>query len=39
MGWAKAAVTPLGNPDAVKVTLPVKPPVSVTVMVSVAVLP
>jgi hypothetical protein len=34
-----AAVTPLGNPDAARVTLPVNPPASVTVMVSVAVLP
>jgi len=34
-----AAVTPLGNPDATRVTLPVNPPTSVTVMVSVAVLP
>lgn len=34
-----AAVTPLGKPDAARVTLPVNPPVSVTVMVSVAVLP
>jgi hypothetical protein len=33
------AVTPLGKPDAARVTLPVKPPVSVTVMVSVALLP
>jgi hypothetical protein len=33
------AVTPLGRPVAVNVTLPVKPPRSVTVMVSVAVLP
>ena len=28
-----AAVTPLGKPDAVKLTLPLKPPVGVTVMV------
>lgn len=35
----KEAVTPLGIPVAVKVTLPVKPPVSVTVMVSVPLLP
>jgi hypothetical protein len=35
----KAVVTPLGRPVAAKVTLPVKPPVSVTVMLSVAVLP
>jgi hypothetical protein len=35
----QAAVTPLGNPDAASVTLPVKLPTSVTVMVSVAVLP
>jgi hypothetical protein len=34
-----AAVTPLGKPDAASVTLPVKPPTSVTVMVSVALLP
>jgi hypothetical protein len=33
------AVTPLGRPVAVKVTLPVNPPTSVIVMVSVAVLP
>lgn len=33
------AVTPLGRPDAAKVTLPVKLPTSVTVMVPVAVLP
>jgi hypothetical protein len=33
------AVTPLGRPDAVNATLPVNPPVSVTVMVSVALLP
>jgi hypothetical protein len=33
------AVTPLGRPDATRVTLPVNPPRSVTVMVSVAVLP
>lgn len=32
-------VTPLGSPDAARVTLPVKPLRSVTVMVSVAVLP
>ena len=31
----KAAVTPLGNPVAARVTLPVNPPVSVTVTVSV----
>jgi len=35
---ANAAVTPLGRPDAARVTLPVNPPTSVTVMVSVAVL-
>jgi hypothetical protein len=35
----KAAVTPLGSPDAARVTLPVKVPTSVTVIVSVAVLP
>lgn len=34
-----AAVTPLGSPETATVTLPVNPPVSVTVMVSVAVLP
>jgi hypothetical protein len=34
-----AAVTPLGNPDAVSATLPVNPPTPVTVMVSVALLP
>jgi hypothetical protein len=34
-----AAVTPLGNPDAASATLPVKPPTSVTVIVSVALLP
>lgn len=34
-----AAVTPLGNPDAARVTLPVNPPISVTVIVSVALLP
>ena len=33
------AVTPLGIPDAVKVTLPVNPPWSVTVIVSVPLLP
>jgi len=33
-----AAVTPLGRPEAASVTLPVNPPVSATVMVSVAVL-
>jgi len=32
-------VTPEGSPDAARVTLPVNPPTSVTVMVSVAVLP
>jgi len=36
---ANAAVTPLGSPDAESVTLPVNPPVSVTVIVSVALLP
>jgi hypothetical protein len=35
----KDAVTPLGNPVAANDTLPVNPPVSVTVMVSVALLP
>lgn len=34
-----AAVTPAGNPDAVKATLPVKPPDGVTVMALVAVDP
>lgn len=34
-----AAVTPVGRPDAARVTLPVNPPTSVTVMVSVAVVP
>jgi hypothetical protein len=34
-----AAVTPLGSPEAARVTLPVNPPVPVTVMVSVALLP
>jgi hypothetical protein len=34
-----ATVTPLGNPEADSVTLPVNPFTSVTVMVSVAVLP
>src|SRR6516164_5939625 len=33
------AVTPLGRPDAASVTLPVNPPTSVTVIVSVALLP
>lgn len=33
------AVTPLGRPVAARVTLPVKPPASVTVMVSVPLLP
>ena len=32
-------MTPEGSPDAARVTLPVNPPTSVTVMVSVAVLP
>lgn len=36
---AKAAVTPLGRPDAASVTLSVNPPVSVTVIVSVPLLP
>jgi hypothetical protein len=35
---ANAAVTPLGRPDATRVTLPMNPPVSVTAMVAVAVL-
>lgn len=34
-----AAVTPLGNPDAARVILPVNPHMSVTVIVSVALLP
>lgn len=33
------AVTPLGNPEAARVTLPVNPPTSVTVMVLVPLLP
>jgi len=33
------AVTPLGRPEADSVTLPVNPPISVTVMVSVALPP
>ena len=33
------AVTPLGNPEAASVTLPVNPPMSVTVMVLVPLLP
>ena len=32
-------MTPLGRPDAASVTLPVNPPMSVTVMVSVTLLP
>ena len=36
---AKLAVTPLGRPKALKVTLPEKPPKSFTVMVSVLLLP
>ena len=35
----KVAVTPLGKPDAASVTLPVNPPVGVTVIVSVALAP
>jgi hypothetical protein len=35
----KAAVTPVGRPVAASVTLPAKPPIGVTVMVSVPVLP
>ena len=35
----KAAVTPLGNPVTASATLPVKPPTSATVIVSVALLP
>lgn len=34
-----AAVTPLGNPDAARVTLPVNPPMSVTLIVLVPLLP
>jgi len=34
-----ATVTPVGNPDAAKVTLPVNPPSSITAMVLVPVLP
>lgn len=36
---AKAAVTPVGNPEAARVTLPVNPFRSVTVMVSVPLAP
>src|ERR1035438_2155326 len=36
---ANAAVTPLGRPEAARVTDPVNPPTSVTVMVSVALAP
>ena len=36
---AKAAVTPLGSPLAARVTAPLKPPTSVTEMVSVSLLP
>jgi hypothetical protein len=36
---ANLAVTPLGNPDAASATLPVNPPMSVTVIVSVALAP
>ena len=35
----KAAVTPLGSPDTVNATLPVNPPVSATVIVSVPLAP
>ncbi len=35
----KFAVTPLGKPDAVRVTLPVNPPAGITVMVLVPLLP
>ena len=35
----KEAVTPLGMPDAARVTLPVNPPASVTVMVAAPLLP
>jgi hypothetical protein len=34
-----AAVTPVGRPEAARVTLPLNPPALVTVMVSVALLP
>jgi hypothetical protein len=34
-----AAVTPLGSPETVNTTLPVKPPVSATVIVSVPLAP
>jgi hypothetical protein len=34
-----AAVTPVGNPDAARVTLPVNPPTSPTVMLSLPLLP
>lgn len=36
---SNAAVTPPGSPDVARVTLPVNPPTSATVMVSVALLP
>jgi hypothetical protein len=36
---ANDAVTPLGKPEAASVTLPVNPPVSVTLIVSVPLLP
>lgn len=36
---ANAAVTPLGKPEATRVTLPVNPPASITMIVSVALLP
>jgi len=36
---ANVAVTPLGNPDAARVTLPVNPPASTTLIVSVPLLP
>jgi len=36
---AKLAVTPLGRPAALRVTLPEKPPTSLTVTVSVVLLP
>jgi hypothetical protein len=39
VGLAKFAVTPLRKPDIVHVTAPVKPPVSVTVIVSAALAP
>ena len=35
----KDAVTPLGKPDALKTTLPAKPPVGATVIVDVPLVP